>query len=208
MITERVNVLSFLILLLFLTIKGSHFNGGTINWAPVDPYTNSSPVVITITQTYSWLLSGVDCKPNVPISTSSRSDQNRNLTCISSCSNDGGYSTSPIDILTDCISSSSSMNMMKSQRSKNVTLNSDAYFTVAYKDGNWRSLENSDGNQWAIASFIDIRRRPDGIINTPPVATVQSPQYAVPNRLTYIKIPVSDINQGDNLRCRWALKSG
>ncbi|CAF2938529.1 unnamed protein product [Rotaria sp. Silwood2] len=47
--------------------------------------------------------------------------------------------------------------------------------------------------------------RPDGFINTPPEATVVSPQYAVVNQTTQIQIPVSDVNTGDDIRCRWSV---
>jgi len=56
-----------LIIFTFLSvilIEASHFSGGTITWAAVDPQTNSSTVIITITQTYSWVLSRVRCSTN------------------------------------------------------------------------------------------------------------------------------------------------
>ena len=184
-----------------------HFNGGTITWAPVNPNTAQSPMVITITQTYSWTMPNVICANNVPISTSGRGDQNDNLTCIVDCSTDGGYSTRPIDILTDCISYSSSLGMMTSQRSKNVTLAANASFSVAYQGGDWRSIGSPavSGLDWSIVASIDLRRRPDGLINTPPVASVASPQYAIVNTSTQITIPVSDANKGDDVRCRWSI---
>jgi hypothetical protein len=46
--------------------------------------------------------------------------------------------------------------------------------------------------------------RPDGFINTPPVASVVSPQYAIVNTTTEIEILVSDVNIGDDVRCRWS----
>lgn len=193
-----------------VAIKAIHFNGGTINWSPVDPYTNSSEVVIVITQTYSWVLSNVNCDVNVPISTSSWSNGNTNLACTGNCSNDGNYSQKPVNILTDCISSSSSLDMMKSQQSKNVTLTIGAYFRIAYRGSDWRHLDFSNGSsarRWSVVSLIDLRRRPDGILNTPPVSNVASPQYVIANRTTPIKIPVSDVNDGDDIRCRWAEKN-
>lgn len=185
---------------------GRHFNGGTITWAPIDPYSNASSVPITITQTYSWTMPNIRCATNVPISTSGWGSANDNLTCVVDCSTDGGYSAKPIDILTDCISSSSSLNMMTSQRSRNVTLAAGAHFSIAYQGVAWRSIGSPavGGLDWSILSSIDLRRRPDGFINTPPVATVVSPQYVVVNQPTQIKIPVSDANSGDNVRCRWS----
>ncbi|CAF4631624.1 unnamed protein product, partial [Rotaria sp. Silwood1] len=64
-------------------MHASHFNGGTISWAPIDPYANSSSVVITITQSYSWTYPTVSCTTNVPVSSGKT---NANLTCIANCS--------------------------------------------------------------------------------------------------------------------------
>jgi hypothetical protein len=188
-------------------VNTAHFNGGSITWAPVDPYTNSSLVDITITQTYSWSYPKITCANDVPISTSGRSTQNDNLTCVVDCGTDGGYSTRLITILTDCISSSSSLGMMTSQRSVNVTLASDAHFSVAYQGSAWRALNSPavSGLDWSILCGIDLRKRSDGFINTPPKVTVISPQYAIVNTLTQIKIPVSDANVGDDVRCRWSV---
>lgn len=52
--------------------------------------------------------------------------------------------------------------------------------------------------------MIDLRVRHDGFINTPPVASVVSPQYAIVNQTIQINIPVSDVNAGDDVRCRWS----
>ena len=184
-----------------------HFNGGTITWAPINPNSNSSLVDITITQTYSWSYPNVKCANDVPITSNGRSGENDNLTCVVDCSTDGGYSQNPINILTDCTSSSSSLGIMTSSRSKNVTLAAGAHFSLAYQGVAWRSLGSpaKSGLDWSILSTIDLRMRPDGFINTPPVATVISPQYAIVNQTTQIQIPVSDVNAGDDVRCRWAV---
>ena len=190
----------------FILIDGRHFDGGTINWAPIDPYDNSSSVDITITQSYSWTYPTITCANNVPITTSGRSTQNSNLTCVVDCTTDGGYSNKPIDILTDCTSVSASLGMMSSSRSHNVTLNASAHFYLAYVGSAWAPLNNptQSGLEWSIVTFIDLRPRPDGFINTPPVASVVSPQYAFVNQTMQINIPVSDVNAGDDVRCRWA----
>ncbi|CAF2376906.1 unnamed protein product [Rotaria sp. Silwood2] len=198
--------------LLFLSIysigiHASHFNGGTITWAPINPNANSSSVDITITQSYSWSYPTVTCTTDVPVSSSKPGG---NLTCVANCSTDGGYSTAPISILTDCTSSSSALGTMSSERSVNVTLSTGAYFYVAYKGSAWRDLytTTTSGLDWSIASLIDLRLRSDGIINTPPVANVVSPQYIIVNTTTLIDISVSDVNTDDDVRCRWAVNQG
>ena len=198
---------SFLCLLLCsMVTKGMHFNGGTIAWEPITPNINSSVVPLTITQSYSWTYPAIACAQNVPITTSGRSSQNSNLTCITDCITDGGYKTKPINILTDCQTVSSSLGLMTSQRSVNINLTAGAHFYLAHIGAAWAPLGSpaKSGLEWSIVTFIDLRLRPDGLINTPPVASVVSPQYAIVNRTTQITIPVSDANTGDTVRCRWS----
>ncbi|CAF0809812.1 unnamed protein product [Adineta steineri] len=191
----------------FIIIESIHFNGGTIRWEPVDPQTNSSTVVISIIQSYSWSYPTIKCANDVPITTSGRSSANTNLTCVADCSTDGGYSVNPVNILTDCVSASSSLGMMTSERSVNATLLAGAHFYISYRGSAWRAVDSPQQNNlyWSVVCFIDLRLRPDGIINTPPEANVVSPQYAIVNRTTQIQIPVSDVNAGDDLRCRWSV---
>jgi hypothetical protein len=197
------------LLLCAIAINANHFNGGIIRWMPVDPYDNSSSITITITQSYSWTYPLIYCTANVPITSPTRSADGVNLTCIDDCSTDGGYSNKPVNILTDCISASSSLGTMTSQRSVNITLLSSAYFYLAYVGSSWRSLNYpaQAGLLWSIVSFIDLQMRPDGFINTPPTASIVSPQYVFVNRTTQIRILTADVNTGDDVRCRWSVDS-
>jgi hypothetical protein len=196
----------YLFLLYVIVIDALHFNGGTIRWIPVDPFDNSSSVTIAIVQSYWWTYPRVICATNVPISTPAYSSGNLNLACIANCSTDGGYSTNPVDILTNCTSASSALGMMTSEASVNIALTSGAYFYLAYRSSSWRSLNSpaTPGGAWSIASLINLQMRPDGFINTPPVGRVASPQYVVVNRTIQIQITVSDVNTGDDIRCRWS----
>ncbi|CAF4940084.1 unnamed protein product, partial [Rotaria sp. Silwood2] len=90
-----------LILIWIIAIKANHFNGGTINWMPVYPNDTSSSILITITQSYSWVYPTVSCTTNIPTTGGSSSTT---LNCIANCSTDGGYSNHLISILTDCTS--------------------------------------------------------------------------------------------------------
>lgn len=195
-----------LLLISGVLIEGSHFNGGTITWQPVYPSSNSSKVPIIITQSYFWTSSIIVCSTNVPKTSSSPQNNVVNLTCVSGCSTDGGYSLLPIDILTDCQTINTLVDIMSSQRSVGINLTAGAYFRIAYIDDRWIALNYPviSGLPWSLVCFIDLRLRPDGFINTSPIASVVSPQYAIVNRTTQISIPVSDVNTGDTVRCRWA----
>jgi hypothetical protein len=202
-------MIRFLLLLLSYIIitNGSDFDGGTITWRPVDPNTDSNTLQITITQSYSWNASSIVCATNVPISTSTYSGQNSNLTCVANCATAVGYTSNPVNILTDCQTVISTMNILTSQRSVSVNISANAYFSVQNAGGNWVAVNNppQSGLTWSLVCLIDLQLRPDGFYNTAPVASVISPQYAIVNQATEITIPVSDINAGDNVRCRWAV---
>ena len=97
---------------------------------------------------------------------------------------DGGYSTKPISTVTDCVSASSAAGTMISRRSVNTTLAADAHFYASYAGAAWRNLNSpaKSGLEWSILFFVDLGRRPDGLINTPPEVQVISPQYAIVNQ--------------------------
>lgn len=196
----------FFALCFLLSIGAKHFDGGTIRWEPVNPSDIVSPVTIRIIQSYSWAYPSVVCADDVPISTSSRSNENENLTCVADCSSDGGYSARPIDILTDCKTVSTSLGIMTSESAKNVSLSVGAHFYLAHEGRAWVTLNDPPQAdlEWSIVTYIDLTVRTGGFINTPPVATVMSPQYAFVNKTIQIPIVVSDANAGDDVRCRWA----
>ena len=196
----------FLALCLF-TVDARHFNGGTIRWVPLDPYTNASNVAITIIQSYYWTYPAIKCNTSVPISTAGRSAELRNIVCVVDCWNDGGYSAKPINILTDCQWASSSLQLLNSERSNNITLAAGARFYAGYVGTAWASLNYPpvSGLQWSIVFSVDLSKRPDGFINTPPIAEVISPQYTIVNRTSEIKIHTSDDNPQDVVRCRWSV---
>ena len=196
-------IVSFLLILIWTTdIRGAHFNGGTISWAPVYPSSNSSSVLITIIQSYSWTSPPENCTTNIPRSSGS----GVNLICAGNCSTQDGFANKTISIVTDCTSYSASKGLVYSQRSVNITLDINTFFWVAYRGSAWRPLQNGGtGGAWSIVSLINLIRRPDGLINSPPVPQINSPQYVIVNRTTVIALPVTDPNAGDNIRCRWSL---
>lgn len=196
------------LLLCIITIDAGHFSGGTIRWVPNNPYESSNLTTISIVQSYLWSYSMVVCASNVPISTAGYSNRNQNLTCVGDCSADGGYSSNPVNTLTDCISTSPATDALMSQKSKNVTLAVGAHFALSFIGAAWPNLTRppDPSSNWSIVVYIDLRKRPDGFINTPPMANVFSPQYAIVNTSILIPIRVADVNIGDDIRCRWSTK--
>lgn len=199
----------FFLLSSMTTIHSKHFNGGTIRWYPVNPYTNSPSVTITIVQTYFWEYPLMTCANDVPISTPNRAGTASKIACVVDCSTDGGYSSNPVTILTDCVSASKTASTMVSQRAVNTTLSANAHFYASYSGNAWTALNSPPraGLEWSILFFIDLRKRSDGLINTSPEVHVVSPQYAIVNQNLQIPIQVSDANPGDTIRCRWSIQT-
>ena len=196
-----------LVFLFIFTLDASHFNGGTIRWFPNDPYTNDSYITITIIQIYYWTYPRIACTNNVPVDSFPSGYPNANVNCIADCASDGGYSTKPIDILTECVWASSALEFMKSEKSRNITLAAGAHFYASHVGNAWSSLTLAPGSRsdWSIVFSIDLRIRSDAFINTPPKAEIISPQYTFVNQTSEIRIHTTDDNRSDVIRCRWAI---
>ncbi|CAM6001833.1 unnamed protein product [Sphagnum balticum] len=92
------------------------------------------------------------------------------------------------------------------QRTDDVILANGSYFTIAYASDGWRNLSLPSGvsaNNWSLSTVIDLRVRPDGTWNTPPIATMISPVYIPVGVQQTILIPTIDADN-DNIRCRFA----
>lgn len=191
-------------------VSCNHFNGGTITWRPLNASATGTPVAIIITQTYSWSYSLMTCTssmiasnqlvPNYSTLSTSK------LLCINNCVN-GSIGYSNVTVIPYCTSISPALGVTIGQRSDIVYLASGDDFSVAYQDGNWRSLASSSAAPWSLSTHINIQPRSDnGLYNNAPVSTIMSPIYIPLNETKVIHIPVSDAD-GDVLRCRWATSS-
>ncbi|CAF1153971.1 unnamed protein product [Rotaria sordida] len=206
----------WLLLLLASSIQASHFDGGTIRWTPVNRSATTTPIQVVITQTYTYTLSLVTCSVGSQIG-STTFGYNFNLWCTYNCgATSAGYVAPPV--LGYCTGTSPGLNLAFSQRSDIVSLDANDYFTVSHSIpststiGFYRPLSLSTGgtsttSRWNITASIDVRVRPDnGLINTPPLAKVMSPQGIPFNISTQIVISTFDID-GDNVQCRWSNSS-
>ena len=195
-----------IVLLLPLEVLGGHFNGGTIRWVPVDANDTTSPIQVRITQTYMYTLSTIPNTTNCTMG--SLLSYGSNLYCTANCNTSGGYIAPSVRAY--ATGSSSTLNICYTQRTDVVNLTANDYFTISYNSssGTYRSLNSGTSSGtvsaiWSISTDIDIRRRPDGLINTPPIANLMSPTGIPYNISTLISIPTADVN-GDNVRCRWS----
>ncbi|CAF0912723.1 unnamed protein product [Didymodactylos carnosus] len=129
------------------------------------------------------------------------------LSCVANCSTSGGYVSVPITPF--CTDYSIPLQLTIGQRSDIVNISAGSHFTVAFRDHAWQPLalySSNSGMDWSIACSIDLSIRPDGKLNTPPVATMISP-INIPAGITqYIPIPILDADN-DYLKCRYSTKT-
>ncbi|CAF1251607.1 unnamed protein product [Didymodactylos carnosus] len=195
-------------------ICATHFDGGTITWAPVNRTATGSTIQIILTQTYTWTYPTINCT-TVGALINLQGKSKGNLTCTWNCGTASAGYIEPL-IAGYCTSlSDTTLMLTHSERSTLLNLTANDYFSVSFGapingNGNYRSFAdvgtgNSSG-QWNITCVIDLRLRPDGFINTPPIATVSPPVFISNIGAQYIYVGISDVDN-DNVRCRWSTGS-
>ena len=210
--------INFLLIFIFHSVESRHFLGGTISWKVLNNEnpTNSS-VPVTFTQSYQWKESATYCNQSLIFVYPPVSVNPDILQCVSPTSLCGGYTT--LSTQGYCMDS----NLISDTRAsyilhtENITVGSK--FCVAFQNIYWMVLQapscttscplSSAG--WSIGSCLDLTIRPNGFINTSPIANMISRMYwcgvlvktiyvcllfiaaKVPvNTITNIKIPVLD----------------
>lgn len=229
-------------------VEARHFYGGTVTWKPMNNSGSQNIVDVMFTQSYQWKRSWtsgtssgfcnqttiLNRSPKIPAS-------NDKLTCVTSaCS---GFQGIPIDEY--CTDFSTLVDSSSGQTFEVQYFDVGSKFCVAFQDSAWiRVLSTECGTtgkkrrevvkratnttplcfsnsaKWSIGTCLDLTVRPEGFINTPPVATVISrkdvhseedrcscmikkfPFVAVKaeiNTITDIQLPVIDYD-GDFLR--------
>ena len=191
-------------------MDASHFQGGTITYKILN--TSGSTVSIVLTQTYLYDYASIRCNssmiaqqsPNLYFNPSVYSENTRKVQCIQYCNQSAGY-VAP-SVVSPCIDFSIGMSMTVGQRSDIMNLTNGSFFYVAYQSSSWRVLSLPTGvsnANWSISTLIDLRVRPNGQYNQPPVATIISPIYIPVGIPQIISIPTID-NDNDEVRCRFA----
>ena len=192
----KILFLFYFITTYFSCVQSAHFYGGSITWKPLNTTSViGSTIDVMFTQSYQWKrsVSGSFCNdtyianrfPLVPSSASS-------LVCVTgTISQCGGYT--PISVPGYCIDYSIPLDSSSAQIStiKNLTVGSK--FCVAFQSGAWVTIHvncpttanpsssttatpvcYNTGAPWSLGTCVDLSIRSDGVINSPPVATVMS----------------------------------
>jgi hypothetical protein len=184
----------FSIISCFFIVESSHFYGGTVTWKPLNNTDLNSIVAIMFTQSYQWRDSQTHCDqsyilnqfPKIPMNTDT-------LQCVTIPSTSCGNYT-PVSVNGYCTDFSTLFDSSSSQISDVENITIDSNFCVAYQGATWPGLQSPICNfscyidiaKWSVGCCVDLIPRPDGIINTPPVATVISRMFIILFSKTFI----------------------
>jgi hypothetical protein len=198
-------IIYFLTLFNLSLVQSTHFYGGTVTWKPLNNTDSNPTIPIMFTQSYQWRRSyiGAYCNESYVLNQSPLiPTPSTSLLCVTTPSSlCGGYGT----ILTSghCTDFSALVDSSSSQISTVENIAAGSKFCVAFTGTNWVLLTINCGTNsssvspnstvttttmapcyngaagWSIGCCIDLSIRPDGFINTPPVASIMSRMYTL-----------------------------
>ncbi|UJR11942.1 hypothetical protein I4U23_016120 [Adineta vaga] len=199
-------IIRFLIICLFpyiSIIDSSHFRGGTITSRPFNNTPSGSSVPVIVRERWSWRRSSgfPVCSP-ATIAAQNPMIGGGSLTCVSgSC---GSYFSS-MSVSTYCTDFSAPLDVASGEYYQTFTIPLNIVFSVAFTGGAWFSylVVGRDGS-WSVVGLISTIVRPDGYLNTSPIAVSLPILYKEINIQHVHVVQMSDFDGTDILRCRWS----
>ena len=209
--------LIFLLTYIFL-IETAHFRGGTITWfvyrmnirrvivvffffrRPLNSTPSGSTVEIQVRQRYSWRRYNVFCD-DTTIATQGLIGDSNYLRCYT-----GNCALWVNDTTrTSCTDYSIDLDVSSGELLTTQTLNLNTARSVGFVSNAWfADLVVGANGYWNLITRISTVIRPDGFINTSPVATTLPVIYKAINIQHVHVVQMSDFDGTDILKCRWS----
>ncbi|CAF1395695.1 unnamed protein product, partial [Adineta steineri] len=200
-------VRSLIILLVgFSTIlQGVHFRGGTITWRPLNNTPSGSTVAVQIRERYSWNRITYPCD-DATIALHGTLGGGTYVTYVSGTS---GFWTN-MNTAINCTDYSVALIVSSGEHYETQTFPLNIFFSIGFVNGNWLTNLVVGGNNqgWSVVCRVNTVIRPDGYINSSPIAVSLPIVYKEINIQQVHVVQMSDFDGTDTLRCRWANKSG
>ncbi|CAF0805972.1 unnamed protein product [Adineta ricciae] len=203
---EKLIVISLILSIRFL--DASHFRGGTITWRPWNATPSGSSANFLIRERFSWRRSftpAICYCDDTTIATKGLIGESDLLSCTAgSCS-----AWTPMSTRTSCTDYSTKLDVSSGERFNTSIFPLNISFTLYYSNNAWlNELVLGGGSYWFIACRVNTALRPDGYLNTSPVAVTIPIVYKEINIQHVHVIQMSDFDGTDTLRCRWSNASG
>ncbi|CAF0857108.1 unnamed protein product [Adineta ricciae] len=189
-----------ILLLPIAFVLNSHFRGGTITWRPLNNTPFGGTVTFLIRQRYSWRRSAAMCT-DATIATLGYIGGASLVVCVSgSC----GYWTNNMYTNTHCTDFNINLDVSSGEKYEARTYPINIGLSIGFLSCCWfADLTKGANGQWNVINQINSIVRPDGYINTSPVAVTLPIIY----KETYIQhvhvVQMSDFDS-DVLKCRWS----
>ncbi|CAF1458447.1 unnamed protein product, partial [Adineta steineri] len=193
-------------------VYGSHFRGGTMTWRPLNNTPSGSTVAVQVRERWSWnrvaVVSGVSyyCD-GTTIATNGNvgAPGNYYVTCVQG--NCGSWIN--MDTVVNCTDYSVQLIVSSGEHYETQTFPLNIAFSIGFVNSAWFTNLAVYGNgDWSVVCRIDTTIRPDGYINTSPIAVSLPIIYKQINIQQVHVVQMSDFDGTDTLRCRWSTASG
>lgn len=216
----------FLLTCLFIIVcivDGSHFRGGTITslvikYLPYSfilylsffrrPFNNTpsgSSVPVIVRERWSWRRSAYSplCSPATIAAQSPLIGDGAYLNCVSGTC--GAYWTG-MYVPTYCTDFSAPLDVASGEYYQTYTIPLNIQFSIAFASGAWFAALVVGGNgNWAVVGRVSTIVRPDGYLNTSPIAVSLPILYKEINVQHVHVVQMSDFDGTDILKCRWSV---
>ena len=170
---------------------------------PLNNTPSGGNVDIQIRQRYSWRRGAAYCD-DTTIANKGLIGDNSVVRCVTgTCS-----SWTTIRTRTHCTDYSSSLVVSSGEKYETKTITLGISFSISYLSAAWfGTLVVGSNSWWSITNRIDTVTRPDGYINSSPIATTLPVIYRAINQQHVHVVDVTDFDGTDVLKCRWSTSS-
>ncbi|CAF1288614.1 unnamed protein product [Adineta ricciae] len=186
-------------------IDASHFRGGTITSRPYNNTPSGSSADVIVRERWSWRRSAYspNCSPATIAAQNPKIGDSNTLSCVSGTC--GGYWTG-MPVPTFCTDFSAPLDVASGEYYQTYTIPLNVQFSIAFASGAWfgNLIVGGNGN-WAVVGRISTVVRPDGYLNTSPVAVSLPILYKEVNVQHVHVVQMSDFDGTDILQCRWSV---
>ncbi|CAF1445970.1 unnamed protein product [Adineta steineri] len=184
-------------------VYGTHFRGGTITWRPLNNTPSGTTVAVQVRERWSWNRITYYCDDSTIAAHTSIAP--------------GGYvygvsgSYAPwaaMNTLINCTDYSAALTVTSGEHFETQTFPLNIAFSIGFVSGNWfGTLAVGSNGGWSVVCQINTALRPDGYINSSPIAVTLPIIYKQVNIQQVHVVQMSDFDGTDILRCRWSTSS-
>ncbi|CAF3865202.1 unnamed protein product [Adineta steineri] len=184
-------------------VQGVHFRGGTITWRPLNNTPSGSTVAVQVRERWSWNRGTYYCD-DTTIASYGVIGAGYPITYVSGTT--GVWSN--MDTGANCTDYSAALIVSSGEHYETRTFPLNISVSIGFVNGNWlTNLVIGGSMAWSVVCRINTNLRPDGYINSSPIAVSLPIVYKQINIQQVHVVQMSDFDGTDILRCRFATAS-